>query len=118
MLTGHLLPCGWASWAAKFNQYYDVDLASAEAPAVISQVRSRYENKSLFRQQLRSVQAERQRFKQGLAFISWDYHMAWTLRKHNLLGISPARNQIKNIGDAEHSAQGGHSLLLAMQQRI
>src|SRR5699024_12655941 len=106
MFTGHLLPCGWASWAAKFNQYYDVDLASAEDPAVISQVRSRYENKSLFRQQLRSVKAERQRFKQGLDFISWDYHMAWTLRKHKLLGGAPARNQRKNIGAEETGEQG------------
>lgn len=118
MFTRHLLPCGWASWAAKFNQYYDVDLASAEDPAVISQVRSRYENKSLFRQQLRSVQAERQRFKQGLDFISWDYHMAWTLRKHNLLGISPARNQIENIGADEHAEHGGTSLELEMTQRF
>src|SRR5690625_6595823 len=44
--------------------------------------------------------------------------MAWTLRKHNLLGISPARNQIKNIGADEHAEHGGTSLELEMTQRF
>ncbi|GAA4118583.1 glycosyltransferase family 2 protein [Enteractinococcus coprophilus] len=118
MFTRHLLPCGWASWGKKFNHYYDVDLASVEDPDTISTVRSRYENKGLFQQQLRSIQAERQRFNQGQQFISWDYHMAWTLRKHNLLGISPGRNQIRNIGADEYAEHGGTSLQLEMTRRF
>lgn len=118
MFTQHLLPCGWASWSAKFNHYYDDDLASVEDPEVVSQVRTRYKNKSLFRQQLRSVRGERTRHVQGSRFISWDYHMAWTLRKHNLLGISPAQNQIRNIGVDEFSEHGGTSLQLEMTQRF
>lgn len=118
MFTQHLLPCGWASWGTKFPKYYDVDLASAEDPATIATVKSRYDNAALFRQQLGSVQAERQRLNEGERFISWDYHMAWTLRRHNLLGISPGRNQIRNIGVDEHSEHGGTSLELEMTQRF
>lgn len=118
MFTQHLLPCGWASWAPKFQQYYDVDLASSEDPAVIATVKSRYRNKALFRQQLGSVQAERQRWNQGQRFISWDYHMAWSIRRHNVFGISPAQNQIRNIGVDEHSEHGGTSLELEMTRRF
>lgn len=118
MFTRHLLPCGWASWGTKFNKYYDVHLDSVHDSTELQRIRARYENKALFRQQLRSVQAERDRVEQGQGFFSWDYHMAWTLRRHDLWGISPAQNQIRNVGADEHAEHGGTSLDQEMTRRF
>lgn len=119
MFTKHLLPCGWASWASKFNTFYDFDLKSVEDLRWVERVRQEYADMDrLFQQQQREVVLERERHLRGERYHSWDYHMAWSIRAHNLYGISPAVNQIKNIGVDSFATHGGTSLTQEMTRRF
>lgn len=97
MFTQHLLPCGWASWKSKFVKYYDSYFQNY-TDIVVSRMRETYENKALYKQQMESIDGERQRMQNGEPFRSWDFQMCFSIRANDLLGISPCRNQIKNIG--------------------
>lgn len=119
MFTKHLLPCGWASWASKFNTYCDFDLESVEDPRWVERVGHEYLGmERLFQQQHREVMLERERHLRGERYYSWDYHMAWSIRAHNLYGVSPAVNQIENIGVDAFSTHGGTSLAQEMTRRF
>ena len=48
--------------------------------------------------------------KKNGRYASWDYHMNFSLRYHNKLGIAPKYNQITNIGVDSFSAHGGTSM--------
>lgn len=118
MFTKHMLPCGWASWSRKFLAYYDFDLHLLDSKDQMRRVRGQYEDKRLYRQQLAAVLAEKRRRDAGERFDSWDFHMAWSIRAHDALGVSPAYNQIKNIGADVHSIHGGTSTDLEMTRRF
>lgn len=104
--TKHLLPCGWASWASKFKKYYDKDFSLAERPGWERTLKTKYEDRRLYVQQIDSVKREIGRKKRGERYNSWDFHMAFSIRMNNLYGIAPSRNQITNIGVDEFSTHG------------
>lgn len=116
--TRHLLPCGWASWSAKFLRYYDFGLALTDDPAVMNALAGQYEDKRLWRQQIQSIMAERRRRDRGVPYSSWDYHMALSIRANGLLGVAPAKNQIRNVGADELSTHGGFSTSQIMTRRF
>lgn len=118
MFTQNLLPCGWASWSEKFLKYYDGNLSTFSPEYDRKLLRSRYHNKALFTQDYNNFCFEKSRTIEGKRFTSWDYQMAYTIRKYNLLGISPCCNQIKNIGVDSDSIHGGTSLSSIMTSRL
>jgi hypothetical protein len=117
MFTKHLLPCGWASWANKFLEFYDFTF-NLFNPVNVARVKQLYDNKKLFCQQKRSWEMEVSRKNAELHYISWDFHMSWSLRVNDLWGISPKYNQIKNIGVDEFSQHGGTSFRCTMTKRF
>lgn len=118
MFTKHLLPCGWASWAEKFNRFYDGELTLAEDDTIIERVRYSYTSKSLFQQQIDAVRKEMRRKNRGERFGSWDYQMAFSIRANSMYGISPSLNQVRNIGVDSFSEHGGVSFRSVMTRRF
>lgn len=118
VFTKHLMPCGWASWGAKFNKFYDEKLALVEDDVIVRKTKSEYTNQKLYKQQLRSLRSEKYRVKKGQRPSSWDYHMAFSIRANGLYGICPCNNQIENIGVDEFSIHGGTSFQKVMTKRF
>lgn len=118
VFTRHMLPCGWASWANKFERYYDGKLELCDDPVVMERIADVYCNKKVYKQYRDSWMSEYLRIKDGKKPISWDYQMDLTIKAHNLYGICPVRNQIKNIGADELSIHGGTSLSMIMTKRF
>lgn len=117
MFTKQLLPCGWASWSDKFLKYYDFNLETFNETNKL-RVRESFQDKRLYTQVVDWVQMEKDRSLQQNRFFSWDYHMAWSVRVNSMYGISPAQNQIKNIGVDLLSEHGGSSLQKEMTRRF
>ncbi len=109
MFTSHILPCGWATWADKFNKFYDKDLILFEDEYLRRQIATSFFDKRLYTQTLDKIKFEYLRKAKNIRYLSWDYHMMWSIRANGMLGISPAKNQIKNIGVDEFSAHGFHN---------
>lgn len=118
MFTQHLLPCGWASWQTKFNRFYDQNLDLAYDKYVLDQIKYSYCDQKLYHQQIDSILREKRRRDNGERFRSWDYHMALSIRANSVLGISPCKNQIKNIGVDSTSIHGGSSMNNIMTRRF
>lgn len=118
MFTRHLLPCGWASWAYKFNKWYDDELSLFNDSYVVNEMEQTYIDKRLYKQQLESISREQRRIDRGERFASWDYHMALTIRANNFFGIAPCMNQIKNIGVDGLSTHGGNDMANIMTNRF
>lgn len=108
VFTQHMLPCGWASWGAKFNRYYDYDFEHLDENG-IAKARKNYRSQRLFRYDLNNWQSKVKNKSKG-RYASWDYHMNFSLRYYNKLGIAPKYNQITNIGVDSFSAHGGSSM--------
>ena len=98
MFVKALLPCGWASWSSKFLKYYDQKLDWFDSKENCKKYLKFYRSKALAKQQLGSILAERNLFKNEGRFRSWDYHLIGSLMRNDLLVASPKYNQIKNIG--------------------
>jgi hypothetical protein len=107
--TQQMQPCGWASWASKFNKYYDGYLTHWTEKER-ENLKSRYIDGALQHQDYQNWDREKRRLNNKLKPNSWDYQMSFTLRYYDLFGIVPKYNQIKNIGVDEHSIHGGTSL--------
>lgn len=118
VFTRHMLPCGWASWAEKFELFYDGGMKKAEDKAVMSRIGNMYCNKKVYRQYRDAWMREYAFIQKGLNPISWDYQMDFTIKANNLFGICPCSNQIKNIGVDEDSIHGGNSFDSVMTQRF
>ena len=118
VFTRHMLPCGWASWADKFNKFYDGDLKLVDDSIVVKKVRKNYYNSYIFRQYQRCWTSERRRILRGCTPASWDYQIDFAIKANGLFGIAPASNQITNIGVDEFSIHGGISLDLIMTKRF
>ncbi len=118
MFTQHLLPCGWASWSDKFIKFYDGEMLSYKDDLKMKKFCETYCSKALLHQRLQSLEGEYRRKKNDNEFKSWDYQMLFSLRSNDLLGISPAFNQIKNIGADQFSTHGGTSLDKIMTKRF
>ena len=117
MFTKQLLPCGWASWSDKFLKYYDFNLETFNETNK-TRVRESFLDKRLYSQVVDWVQMEKDRSLQQTRYFSWDYHMAWSVRENSMYGISPAQNQIKNIGVDLLSEHGGSSFQKEMTRRF
>lgn len=113
----NMLPCGWASWSNKFVQYYDVNLQRWNEAKYRSTFDKSYKNKKLFLQDVFNIEYEIDAKKTG-RFYSWDYHMTFSIRAHDLVGIVPKVNLIKNIGVDFDSTHGGTSLSNEMTSRF
>lgn len=118
MFTRHLLPCGWASWSKKFLQFYDGELKNCSDSRNIKIAGKRYYNKMLFVQYRHQWLCEYSRIIKGVRPRSWDYQMDFTLKYNDLYGISPVKNQIRNIGVDEISEHGGVSYSNVMTDRF
>ncbi|MCS5422123.1 MULTISPECIES: glycosyltransferase family 2 protein [Psychrilyobacter] len=118
VFTKHLLPCGWASWKGKFESYYDGELQLLTDKDIVKRVKDEYTNVSLYHQQINSASTELYRKEKNQRFSSWDFQMAFSIRAHNVLGISPCYNQIKNIGVDNLSTHGGTSFSNIMTRRF
>lgn len=117
VFTRHMLPCGWASWAHKFTRYYDAQFSNF-SPTSLRNIRKRYTNKKLFKRDKRNWEMERANKEKRGRYCSWDYQMCFSLRYHDLLGIAPRYNQIRNIGVDSASEHGGTSFDNIMTQRF
>ncbi|MGD6831878.1 hypothetical protein ACQCT5_06925 [Sutcliffiella halmapala] len=118
VFTQHLLPCGWASWSSKFCHYYDGDMELLSNNYIIKNIEDSYYDKRLYEQQIDSVESEYYRIKKENRPSSWDFQMAFSIRAHNVYGISPKYNQIENIGVDEFSTHGGTSFSNEMTKRF
>jgi hypothetical protein len=113
----HLFPCGWASWANKFSKYYQTDFLKLNR-STLAKIYKLYNNKTLFNIDVENWNKEIINKKLHGKYISWDYHMSFTLRLFDLYGIVPIKNQIKNIGVDDDSIHGGTSTSNVMVQRL
>jgi hypothetical protein len=84
----------------------------------MERIGSVYCNKAVFEQYRSSWMGEYHRMRAGDRPRSWDYQMDFTIKAHNLFGICPCKNQIKNIGVDEYSVHGGNSFAAVMTQRF
>lgn len=117
MFTQHLLPCGWASWSNKFLKYYDIYLNTIDNEECWKKAEKSYENKMLFKQQKYSICSTKRKIELNHP-ASWDFQMCFSLRSNDLYGISPSKNQIKNIGVDQDSTHGGVSKKIEMTNRF
>ena len=117
MFTQHLLPCGWASWSHKFLKYYDIYLDTIDDVENWEKLKISYENKMLFKQQRYSIYTTKRKIELNHP-VSWDFQMCFSLRCNDLYGISPSKNQIKNIGVDMESTHGGVSYKIEMVNRF
>lgn len=117
MFTQHLLPCGWASWKKKYTKYYD-SFFDTFNETIKERIKPLYRNNPLYKQQMEVIQREYDRMKNGERFRSWDYQMCLSIRANDLVGISPANNQIKNIGVDAFSEHRGVTFADKMTKRF
>ena len=118
MFTKHLLPCGWASWKKKFTQMYDLELKACSDDVLLERMKDQYCDKRLYDQYRRCWMQEYLRLEKGKRPISWDYQMDFAVKANGVYGISPCKNQIKNIGVDELSIHGGTSYAHKMTVRF
>lgn len=118
VFTRHMLPCGWASWATKFECFYDGDLSLCEDETVMKRIGDVYCNKKVYKQYKEKWMNERFRIAHNERPVSWDYQMDFSIKANNLFGICPCKNQIKNIGVDEFSTHGGKNFASIMTQRF
>ena len=118
VFTKHLMPCGWASWANKFLEFYDGDMEIVKNNNLLKRLKFEYDDNRLYQQQLNSVLSEFQKLKYEGKPTSWDFQMAFTIRANSMYGISPKYNQIENIGVDSFSTHGGTTLENPMTKRF
>lgn len=118
VFTKHLMPCGWASWSHKFPFFYDGNMDLLKYRDVVERVKFEYQDRRLYRQQLKSVLSEAMKLKYEGRPSSWDFQMIFTIRANSVYGISPKYNQIQNIGVDGNSVHGGTSFKNPMTKRF
>lgn len=122
VFTKHMIPSGWASWSSKFIKFYDKDLILPRNKQMRKKVRKSYLQKSLYKQQIRSIGREMYRQDHGMPFISWDFHTIFSVRGNDMYGISPRVNLIGNCGiddvAGHNSAKGFHPNATRITQLI
>lgn len=109
LYTKNMMPCGWASWANKFNKYYDGELSLWADDYIKERIASEYQYKRLYYQDRHNLDYEVDSKETTGRFYSWDYQMAFTMRVHNMYAIVPKYNQIENVGVDADSTHGGIS---------
>lgn len=118
MFTKHMLPCGWASWSKKFLKFYDGEIELFRDPCVRKRFLEDFPNKAMRDVYEAPLLRYEKELKEGKYPYSWDYQMCLTVRANSMFGISPACNQIKNIGVDMDSEHGGNSMNKVMTRRF
>lgn len=118
VFTKLMLPCGWASWANKFNKYYDGHMQLYRDSYIKENIKNAYSNKLLYKHDYTSWKQIIRDIDNGKEPISWDYQMAFSLRVNDLYGIAPKVNLIRNIGADMNSIHGGVSMDNIMTARF
>lgn len=118
VFTQHMLPCGWATWSNKFLKFYDGNLELYQDKYIRENLKYQYKRSALYKQHNYLIKSEYTRIMNNKRPGSWDYQMAFSIKVNNLLGIAPAKNQIKNIGVDQYSTHGGTSLNNPMTKRL
>lgn len=118
VFTQLMLPCGWASWADKFNEFYDGEMVLYRDAYIRERIRYEYKNNLLYKHDYPSWQKIERDLSNGLNPKSWDYQMAFSLRVHNMYGIAPRVNLIRNIGADDDSIHGGNTMSNVMTARF
>lgn len=118
MFTRHMLPCGWASWSNKFLKFYDGEIELFKDPYVRERFLAEFPNKAMRDVYEGPLLRYEKEMAQGKQPYSWDYQMCLTVRANSMFGISPAYNQIKNIGVDMDSEHGGNSMTKVMTRRF
>lgn len=118
VFTKLMLPCGWASWANKFNKFYSGDLSLYRDVIIKGKVQKEYNNKLLYQHDYPSWNRILKSVSDNRMPSSWDYQMAFSLRANNLFGIAPKYNLIRNIGADMSSIHGGTSMDNIMTRRF
>ncbi|GIU38571.1 hemolytic protein HlpA [Shewanella schlegeliana] len=117
VFTQHMLPCGWASWSHKFKRFYDGELKHFDPNNKI-ELKSRYSSNALFEQDFDNFCKTKRLLSVDRKKSSWDRQVAFSLRYFDIYGVSPVKNQIRNIGVDELSTHGGNSLKKTMTKRF
>lgn len=118
VFTKNMMPCGWASWADKFNRFYDGELALWQDEYVQRRIKGEYLYKNLYYQDRYNYEYELDAKVSRGKFYSWDYQMSFSMRVHNVYAVVPKYNQITNIGVDNDSTHGGNSLQDVMVERF
>jgi hypothetical protein len=118
MFTKHMLPCGWASWSDKFIKFYDGNLDLLNVNNIEKRLSHEYSNRLLYDQDVLLFHKTKYTLENDIRNCSWDKQIAFSLRVHDLYGISPKFNQIENIGVDIHSIHGGTSFSIEMTRRF
>ncbi len=118
MFTKHMLPCGWASWAWKFLNYYDGEIKLFRDSYVRNRFLNDFPNKAMRNVYEAPLLRYEKELSQGKYPYSWDYQMCLTVRVNSMFGISPICNQIRNIGVDMDSEHGGNSMNKIMTRRF
>lgn len=115
--TQQMLPCGWASWSEKFLKYYDGELKGMNKET-LKEIKKTYIDKRLYFQEENALLKTKYLLENKISLASWDRQMMFSIKKNNLYGIIPARNQIRNIGVDSLSTHGGNSFQKIMTKRF
>ncbi|MBQ9163108.1 MAG: glycosyltransferase family 2 protein [Clostridia bacterium] len=118
VFTRHTLPCGWASWGHKFPKVYDGYLEGLDDPFISANYKGFYKNRRLEKQKCFFINNAKAAIDQKNYKISWDHQMTFTLMSHNMYGIAPKTNLIKNIGVDAETTHGGSSMRNVMTRRF
>lgn len=118
VFTKHTLPCGWASWGNKYPAIYDGHLNGLDDAFIRENYKGFYGNKRLEKQKYYFINNAKKAIDQKNYKISWDHQMTFTLMSHNMYGIAPKTNLIKNIGVDAETTHGGSSMKNVMTRRF
>lgn len=118
VFSKNMMPCGWASWAHKFNKFYDGELTLWQNKYVQERIKGEYLYKKLYYQDKYNFDYELDAKATRGKFYSWDYQMSFSMRVHNVYAVVPKYNQIKNIGVDNDSTHGGNNLADVMVERF
>lgn len=105
VFTKHMLPCGWASWANKFNKSYDGQLKLLNKKSA-KDLKKTFLDKKLYKQEVTKYFKTKYTLEKSINLASWDAQMGFSIRHNDLYGISPMYNQIENIGVDEFATHG------------
>ena len=118
VFTRHTLPCGWASWGHKYPKVYDGYLEGLDDPFIRANYKGFYGNRRLEKQKYYFINSAKAAIDKKNYKISWDHQMTFTLMSHNMYGIPPKTNLIKNIGVDSETTHGGSSMRNLMTRRF